>query len=125
MGDLGRDPGTLRREGLLVSDVRLCGARLEETYIVRLFSEFEATTRAICRAFWPRMTFSRTPVRTLMNRVAARQHVLFEVLDRAHDVRKYRNALVHESLPSSTLALHECRSRLAQFFSYLPLTLLR
>jgi hypothetical protein len=122
--DLRQDPAALRKEGLLPGDVVRCGARLEETYIVRLFSEFEATLRSACRALWPRMAFGRTPVRTLMNRLAARQSIVFDIHDRAHDVRKYRNSLVHHSPYAVALALHECRSRLAQFLSYLPLSLL-
>jgi hypothetical protein len=122
--DLRQDPAALRSEGLLPSDVARCGGRLEETYIVRLFSEFEATIRNACKALWPRMAMGRTPVRTLMDRLAARQSIVFDIHDRTHDVRKYRNSLVHHSPQTVALALHECRSRLAQFLSYLPLSLL-
>jgi hypothetical protein len=122
--DLQVDPTIARKARFFHSDVRLCGANLEETYIVRMFSEFEATVRKICRSLWPNANFSRTPARILIDRIAARQQVLFDVLDRAHDVRKYRNALVHSSEHSISLALQDCRSRLAQFLSYLPIALL-
>ncbi len=44
------------------------------------------------------------------------------VLDTAHDVRRFRNALVHEEAEAAeTLTLAEARRRLCRFLAFLPL----
>src|SRR5205823_9712518 len=65
-----RDPSVLSAEELRVRDVRQASDRLDGTYIVRLFAEFESGLRL----FWPsaRSTDAPSRVRDLLDGVAAR-----------------------------------------------------
>lgn len=122
---VARDPMVLAPVGLSPRDVNEALADLEAVYTVRLFSEFEATIRSVVRSLWPNLDLSRRTVRSLMDRVAARHHVVSDVLDAAHAVRRYRNSIVHRSRWGAAPTLAECRSKLATFLSYLPRALLR
>jgi hypothetical protein len=56
----------------------------------------------------------------LMNRVAIECHIPFGVADEAHEVRLYRNSVIHPEEGSLTLSFDQCKSRLGFFLSYLP-----
>jgi hypothetical protein len=119
------DPAILAPAGLAPRDVVDALSDLEAVYTVRLFSEFEATVRSVVRTLWPMLDLSRRTVRSLMDRVAARHHVVFDVLDDAHAVRRFRNSIVHRSPWAAPPTLGHCRSKLATFLSYLPRALLK
>jgi len=120
-----QDPTILRPAGLSPRDVSATLLDLEAVYIVRLFSEFEATLRSVAKSLWPRHSSAARPVTALINRIAARNHVVNDVSEDAHDVRRFRNAIVHRSNGATLFTLAECRSKLATFLSYLPRNLLR
>ena len=104
-------------DGYKVRDVGQAADRLEGTYVVRLYSEFEAGLRT----YWATLRDTQPPARDLMNAVAARRRIPYDVLADAHAVREYRNLLVHEGdAPPDPIPLAECRHRLCVFLSYLP-----
>ncbi len=119
---------TAAKEGLLplgtefsLRDLRHASDRLDGTYIVRLFAEFETALRL----FWAAAKATEPPSRTrdLLEGVAAMRHVPFGRLADAHTVREYRNSLVHErEQPTTAIPIAKARNYLNCFLSFLPLT---
>jgi len=68
-------------------------ARLEDTYIIRLFSEFEA----LLREYWADTEATAVPdrVEDLINRFGSKYRLPERIRTQAHDVQYYRNALLH------------------------------
>ncbi len=102
--------GPLRR-----LDLATASARLEGTYIVRVFSEFETALQQFIRAY-----HLRKPLATaaLVNRVRDRGRIPQAETDAVHRVREYRNALVHDRLQStSPVTIREATSSLCTFLS--------
>ncbi len=91
--------------------------KLEETYFVRLFAEFESGLRQ----YWATLRDSHPKMQDLLNAVASRRKIPFDMLKAAHDVRDFRNALAHEHDDEpETVALKSARAHLCLYFSYLP-----
>lgn len=108
---------TILPRNLRVRDVRRAAERLEGTYIIRLFAEFESGLRL----FWETTRSTHPPTQDLLNGVAATRGIPHDKLMNAHTVREYRNSLVHErEEPTVPIAIAESRSHLCRFFSYLP-----
>ena len=114
------DPGLLGTAGFRIRDIRDCHEELEATFLLRVFAEFEGALQDFWRSGMGRQTSPAT--RTLLDRIAARCHVPWTELDRAHQVRAYRNAIIHEGeAPRATeIALPEARRHLCLFLSRLP-----
>ena len=103
--------------GFRMRDILACRNDLEHTYLIRMFTFFEATLQT----FWQRYSGKKSPqtVNWLMNRIAARRYMPSNHLHDAHGVRQFRNALAHNG-NSRTLSLAEARSHLCKFLSNLP-----
>jgi hypothetical protein len=114
-----QDPTVLgHSRDIRVRDVRDASERLEGTYLIRLFAEFESAIRA----FWSRARNSDAPTRTrdLLDGVAATCRIQNERIANAHSVRLYRNSLVHErGEPAEPISISQSRRYLCEFFSYL------
>ncbi len=107
-------PGELK-----LRDIRNASARLEGTYVIRLFAEFETGLRL----FWSAVRGADPPsrARDLLDGIAATRRIAHDPLARAHEVREYRNSLVHEREdPITLISIAEARSRLCTYFSFLP-----
>lgn len=105
--------------GLAVRDIRQMREQLEGTYLIRLYSEFEAGLRL----FWPTARGTDPPTRTrdLLDGLAATCRIPHAVLVAAHAVRDYRNRLVHVREDAvEPIPLAEARKRLCIFFAFLP-----
>lgn len=122
--DAARDSRVTAERGLAPSEVRMARERLEQTYVVRMFAEFEATLRRLTRRLWPPAGLGRRGIKTIMDRLAARLYIVNDVLADAHSVRKFRNQIVHNAELTAELPLATCRSRLARFVSYAPQAML-
>lgn len=112
------DPSDLSGE-LRIRDIGESIDRLEGTYIVRLFAEFEACLRR----YWNASRNTKVPLRTrdLINSVAARRRIPNDQITHAHEVRAYRNALIHEgSEVVSQVPISSARAHLCRFLSFLP-----
>ena len=83
-----RDPTVLQGK-LTPRDLRSAADRLDGTYLIRLFSEFESGLRH----FWSSSKNTNPPVRDLLDGIAARRQIPRELLDNIHAVRAYRNRL--------------------------------
>lgn len=89
--------------------------RLEATYIIRLFSEFEG----ILRDHWALTRKARVPnrVETLIDRLGSGRRFAIE-RSKAHQVQYYRNALVHQDASSVTaITFGDARRALNRFIA--------
>ena len=100
-------------------DARNLRSHLEGTYVIRLCAEFEAGLRDAWQTAFGRPT--QPPLRDLLAAVAARRLVPQDALDRADEVREYRNALVHEGASDvGPIPITDVRRHLCRFFSRWP-----
>jgi len=114
-----QDPTALKGN-LRVRDVNESVERLEGTYTIRLFAEFETSLRT----YWLASRITDPPSRTrdLLDGVAARCRIPHDHIQNAHAVREYRNVLVHErdeDVDPIPIALS--RRHLCMFLSFLPI----
>ena len=106
---------------LAFSQVKTAAERLEATYIIKLFAEFEGILRADLIASRPGRRLRRTPTETVINSVALRRRIPDTIRDQAHLVRIYRNFLAHPSGETATiLSMKQCVSYLSHFLAWLP-----
>ncbi len=116
---LDANPAFLATHELRSRDARHLRAHLEGTYVIRLGAEFEAGLRDAWQNAFGRPT--QPPLRDLLAAVAARRLVPQDTLDRADEVREYRNALVHEGASDAApVSIADVRRHLCRFFSRLP-----
>lgn len=116
--EASRDPAILKPM-ISLPDVRQASDRLEGTYIIRLFAEFETGLRQ----FWGSTRRSEPPSRTrdLLDGTAAARQIPNDQRINAHKVRDHRNNLIHErDQQSAPVSLAEARSHLCYFISFLP-----
>jgi len=118
---LPSDPLLLAAEtatGLTHARIQRCAANLEVTYVIRLFSEFEA----ILQEYWEQGLgrSTRPKIRVLIDRIAAARGMALDHSAEAHDVRGYRNEIVHEGLRTTRLSFRQCKTSLGRFASWLP-----
>lgn len=102
-------------------DIAAASERLEGTYIIRLFAEFETGLRL----FWSSTRRTSPPGRTrdLLDGIAAPRQIPHGPLTNAHAVREYRNSLVHlRDEPIAPIPIAQARGHLRTFLSYLPPT---
>ncbi len=104
---------------LKLRDARNALDRLEATYVIRLFAEFESGLRSCWAA--RRSTEAPSRTRDLMDGLSASERIPFEKQAEAHAVREFRNLLVHERRSLSTpIAISDARHHLCVFFRFLP-----
>lgn len=118
--DVQTDPTVLHRTNVEQGQVRQAHNKLEGTYLVRMFSEFEMTLRAYLKVRRGTATLSRMGAEQLVNRVAGLGNIPTDRVTDVHGVREYRNRLVHVGPVSSQYTLGDCRSKLCRFLAFLP-----
>jgi len=107
-------------DGLHLRDLRRAVERLEDTYIVLLFSQFEALLAHHLAVTRRAQHVPRTS-EALINRIALMERLPNLVRDGAHRVREYRNAVVHPvGAPATWLSLPEAAGVLNRFVAPLP-----
>jgi hypothetical protein len=93
-------------------DVEAMSDALENTYLIRLFSAFESGLRS----YWASIRGTIPPAEPLIDSIAAKRAVPDDRRDQVHEVREYRNNLVHENDEEvSSVALAVARGRLCTF----------
>jgi hypothetical protein len=106
-----------RRSGVSESELRRCADNLDITFILRLFSEFEA----ILRDFWTVTVRPTSPdMRRLIDSIAARRGISPEHLAAAHAIREFRNDIIHENLRALRFTFSDCSRDLGKYLSWLP-----
>lgn len=99
-------------------DLQFASDRLEGTYTIRLFAEFEIGLRAYWRALG-RITSPQA--KDMIDGVASRQRVPEAHSADVHRVREWRNTLIHErEEPTDEVPLATAKRHLSRFFSFLP-----
>lgn len=110
------DPSKLPRN-TQVRDANTMSDHLEGTYLIRLFAAFEAGLRSYRES----RRATKPPVRDLVNSVAGEHGIPDELRDQVHEIREYRNTLVHEAeQEAEPVALSVARGRLCTYFARLP-----
>jgi len=105
---------------LRLSQVRFAGTHLEATYLVRLFSAFEAVLRDMLPHPYPLRPDGRSAY-NLINRAASKWRLAADVRDAAHRVREARNQAVHQNQPVlQEYPFVEALAALNRFLSWLP-----
>jgi hypothetical protein len=113
-----RDP-TILTGDLKLRDVVEASGRLEGTYLIRLFAEFETGLRL----FWATIRETEPPTQHLLDGIAARRGISPDRLAGAHGVREYRTPLVHERDEGmAPITIAQARGHLCRFFAFLPPT---
>lgn len=114
--DARRDPTVLGREIDLRHIVR-ASVRLEGTYVIRLFAEFETGLRL----YWATIRQTEPPTQHLLDGIAARRAIPPERLASVHAVREYRNSLVHQRGEEvAPISIAVTQGHLCRFFAFLP-----
>jgi len=113
----------IRREPFLipknfkVRDVQSMIDRIEGTYLIRLFAAFEAGLRT----YWATLRETVPPSRDLIDGVSALRRMNASVRESVHEVRRFRNALVHDADDyDDPISVTVARRQLQVFFSHLP-----
>jgi hypothetical protein len=110
-------------EGTSPHDLEAADENLETTYLVRLWAEFETALLSYYR-FLEGDPQARIGALDLVNTLAAIRRgraIADAVRLEVHEVREYRNSLVHERTdPTPPVGLVEARSRLNTFLGKLP-----
>ncbi len=117
--DVAKNNPTILGVQLQIRQLQSASERLEGTYLIRLFAEFEIGLRR----FWRTTQKKASPRKTqdLLNSVAAKQRISTDTLQGVQAVREYRNSLVHERDEAIIpLPLKDARRYLCTFFSFLP-----
>ena len=115
-----RGDASILKTAVEMGHIANASERLEGTYIIRLFAEFETGLKAFLRS-----TKTKIPGKAekLLDRVASKVRMLDELLGNAHAVREYRNHLVHDREETITpIAIRKATSHLCTFFGRLPAT---
>lgn len=105
-------------QALSIGDLHRCRDNLEITYILRLF----ATWEAILRDFWLHGVGRNTEpdLMQLIDGLVARRKVDPAAVAGVHDLRRYRNEIVHENLQLLRYDFSQCAKSLGTFIAYLP-----
>jgi len=109
---------------ILDRDMRVRGIdealnNLNGTYVIRLFAEFETGLRT----FWTRTRADEEPSRIaeILDRIASRPGIGYDVLTNAHRSRQYRNRQIHDTEEQGeTIEVEDCKRFLCNFLARLP-----
>jgi hypothetical protein len=116
-----RDDANLLRGEATLRDLVNASQRLDGTYSIRLFAEFETGLRL----FWTSARGADPPsrARDLLDGIAATRRIPYDQLQGAHAVREYRNSLLHErEEQAEPIPVAVARGNLCRYFSFLPLS---
>jgi hypothetical protein len=118
---LQRTPSLLTDRGLVRADLDAQIENLAPTYLIRLFAEFETGLRD----YWATLKNRKKniPGRGMIDSLSSSRSIDDKIRQKVHDVRKYRNSLVHEDDSQADLvSIPEARRSLCLFFGRLPET---
>jgi len=101
------------------ADLSRCRANLEITYILRLFGTWEA----VLRDYWSTGLRRQTDpdLKPLVDSLATRRNVDPGTIASIHDLRAFRNEIVHENLQVLRYDYSQVARALSTFVSYLPI----
>jgi hypothetical protein len=111
------DPNILSKDDFRIRDVGNADCRLEGTYLIRLFAEFETGLRL----YWDTVKDTHPKTEDLMNGVGSRRKISHNLIKSIHQIRDYRNSLVHdERMKRRRSRCHPPGARSAASFAACP-----
>jgi hypothetical protein len=114
--DARLDPSILHKD-LRPREIDEASEKLEGTYVIRLFAEFESGARQ----YWAANRDTNPRTADLLEGLAAMCKVPDTLVSDVHSVREYRNGLVHEREDKpEVVPIDKARGFLCRFFSFLP-----
>ena len=115
---LSEDPLTLRDLELNAANLADARSGLDRTFLLRMVTEFEGALRDYRRNEAGRRTAPQ--LKALIDAVASRRRVATDVLEDAHAVREWRNAVAHHAATADAVPFVVARQRLCKFVAFLP-----
>jgi|SRR5579884_1828844 len=111
-------PNNLDLNGITLQQIQRASRNLEDTYIIRVFAEFEG----ILRDYRP-VPVGRQDNRSiynLINQIASHRRIPATILNNVQSVREYRNSLTHQGAAGAhTIIFQDVLARLNYYLSYL------
>ncbi len=117
--EAGKDPTVLQDAGLRPRDLQDCLDRLENTYVLRLFAEFEGSLRRYWKWVRNRDRLPKVRMYHLLRHVASKHTVPADVVENADRVRELRNSIVHLGDAPDAMTFEDCRAVLCRFLGNL------
>jgi hypothetical protein len=112
-----RDDPTVLQYDLRFRHIGAASTRLEGTYLLRLFAEFEIALRHFLKASHIRAPRNAEP---LINKIKDRAHIANDDALKAHAVRAYRNTLIHDDAqPAPSVSIRDATHDLGTFIAWL------
>jgi hypothetical protein len=112
-----RDNPAVLKGDLRFRHIGAASARLEGTYLLRLFAEFEIALRHFLRASNIRAPRNAEP---LINKIRDRAHIANDDALNVHAVRDYRNTLIHDDAqPAPPVSIGDATRDLGTFLAWL------
>jgi len=116
------DPSFGNRHGWTARAGVAFAENLEATYIIRIYTEFEAALRDYWLRFLKKLT--RPKMFQLVNEAIPDQRFSVDVVDHADEIRVYRNYLVHDNEDEAggkivPFSVQESKSRLCAYLGCL------
>lgn len=112
-------PDYLYNNDLTLADMRAFANELHDIYFARMFASFESSLRHYGRT---RIRNTKPPTQQLVSRIAERLGVPQDVLDTVHEIRDFRNYLIHEEHEvKRRFTLEEASGYLNTYLARLPL----
>ncbi len=108
-------------------DLDSAAERAESTYLIRMWAEFETALRSYWRHKTAPGPDDRIGTKNLVDWMAGVKQgraVSADVRDDVHEVREYRNLMVHErddQMPPAEVSIEEARKRLNTLLHCLPI----
>ena len=119
IAELTKNPSKLTDVGLEQVHFEKFRGNLDATYLVRIFAESETGLRDYWTHLSKRQSFARTY--DMIQALSSRRKIDFREIKNVHDVRIYRNKLVHEEdIEARVIEIGEARKSLCVFFGKLP-----
>jgi hypothetical protein len=110
------DP-TILSGGFRFRDIGHAAERLEGTYLIRLYAEFETGLRK----YWETIRSTHPRMEDLIESIASRQKIPFDLTLVVHTVRNFRNSLVHvREGVTETVTIGNAQKYLCRYFGRLP-----
>jgi hypothetical protein len=112
-------PKLIFEHELDLNEIRQLKQELHEVYFVRMFASFESSVRD----YWRTSVRDTKPLtERLLNSVAGRRGVPEDIVDTVHEIRDFRNCLIHgDHVGETQFTIDEASRILNTYLARLPL----
>jgi hypothetical protein len=118
IGIVTQQPEYLYSHNLTLAEMRSLVVELHDLYFARMFATFESSLRHYWRT---RVRDTKPVTEQLLSSIAGRLGVPQDTLDAVHEIRNFRNYLIHEEHePQRRIAIDEASRHLNTYLARLP-----